>query len=447
MSEYINYLIQSGITMTILYGIYWMFLRKDTFYSANRFYLVSALLLSSIFPLFKISVSGANAVFDIQMLEPVIITPGIVAEGLQSKLSLGDSLLLGYMLITSMFFARFSIQLIRLIILMRKYGVTNYQGVKLIVVDNDYMPFSIFNLIVINRNILNTPAFNKIIEHEKAHIRQLHSLDLMILEILSIIQWYNPVLWLYRRSIISTHEYLADASVLSLGYKTTEYQELLLNQTLGVQFISISNSLNHSLIKKRFIMMTKERSKKINLLKMVFVIPAAIVLSLIFSLTFTDNVLAQSNSQDNKMEMKESKDLMAQNSQQQDEPVFTVVEEMPTYPGGKEAMYKYLSTNIKYPEEARKNGISGIVYITYVVEKSGKITNIRVLRGVNEELDKEAVRVVSEMPDWKPGKEKGKPVRVQFNLPISYRLDGDDKKGEEKKGSPREYQDVKKIDK
>lgn len=102
--------------------------------------------------------------------------------------------------------------------------------------------------------------------------------------------------------------------------------------------------------------------------------------------------------------------------------IFTVVEEQPGYPGGDEARIKYLQENIKYPEEAKELGVQGKVFVTFVVEVDGSITDVRVLRGIGAGCDEEAIRVVRNMPKWVPGKQRGVPVRVQFNLPIKFTL-------------------------
>lgn len=102
--------------------------------------------------------------------------------------------------------------------------------------------------------------------------------------------------------------------------------------------------------------------------------------------------------------------------------IFTVVEEQPGYPGGEEARISFLQQNIKYPEEAKELGIQGRVFVTFVVEVDGSITDVRVLRGIGGGCDEEAVRVVRAMPKWVPGKQRGVPVRVQFNLPIKFTL-------------------------
>jgi len=102
--------------------------------------------------------------------------------------------------------------------------------------------------------------------------------------------------------------------------------------------------------------------------------------------------------------------------------IFTVVEEQPTYPGGDEARIKFLQENIKYPEEAKELGVQGKVFVTFVVEVDGSITDVRVLRGIGAGCDEEAIRVVKSMPKWQPGKQRGQAVRVQFNLPIKFTL-------------------------
>lgn len=106
-----------------------------------------------------------------------------------------------------------------------------------------------------------------------------------------------------------------------------------------------------------------------------------------------------------------------------EETIYSVVETDPEYPGGIDALYKYLVTNAHYPENARQHGIQGTVYITFIIERDGSISNVKVLRSPSDELSAEAVRLVKAMARWKPGKQNGKPVRVQFNLPINFSLD------------------------
>lgn len=105
-----------------------------------------------------------------------------------------------------------------------------------------------------------------------------------------------------------------------------------------------------------------------------------------------------------------------------EEDVFVVVEEDPEFPGGMEALYRYLASNIKYPENAKKERIQGKVYVSFVIEKDGSVSNIKVLRDIGGGCGEEAVRVVKQMPKWKPGRQRGKRVRTQYNLPINFNL-------------------------
>ena len=106
----------------------------------------------------------------------------------------------------------------------------------------------------------------------------------------------------------------------------------------------------------------------------------------------------------------------------EEEQIFTIVEDMPSFPGGEAELFKYLGKSIKYPQMAQDASISGVVYVTFVVGKDGKISDAKVLRGIGGGCDEEALRVVRAMPTWKPGKQRGKPVTVQYNLPIRFTL-------------------------
>jgi beta-lactamase regulating signal transducer with metallopeptidase domain len=150
--------------------------------------------------------------------------------------------------------------LAQLLLLVRKYGVTRSEGLRLVLIHREYSPFSFFNLIFINTKDYQPGQLREIIEHEKVHIRQRHTLDLFLLEFMTILQWFNPFIWMYRHSVKGIHEFLADEGVLLAGHGISEYQQRLLNQAMGIQLNDMTNTFNHSLLKRRFIMMTKKRS-------------------------------------------------------------------------------------------------------------------------------------------------------------------------------------------
>ena len=439
-------MIKSSLSISMLYLIYILFLRKDTFFKTNRFYLVSALLFSLVIPFVDLSRIFNRAELSYTVfLDPVIIT----AEGFQSSVASNPGfyqiLLAIYLTGACIFIIRFIYQIGQLIILVRRYGVSKKSGMRIVFTDKNFSPFSFFNLIFLNRTDLESVDTKKILEHERVHVRQWHSADLLLLEILTIIQWFNPFVWLYRHSIKTLHEFLADEGVLYSGVDVNVYSALLFEQSTGIQINDLTNNFSKSLLKRRFVMMNTKKTTQFARLKLLFALPLAVSFMLLIS--FSPDIVAQETKtppppQAERLITEPTPDappppptiitIVEEPQDDKKDPIFTVVEVMPEYPGGNKAMYAYMGENIKYPQKAREDGISGTVFITFVVEKDGTVSHVKKLRGVEESLDKEAMRVIKAMPKWKPGRQKGKAVRVQYNLPIKFVLDKDkeDKKEE-----------------
>lgn len=125
---------------------------------------------------------------------------------------------------------------------------------------------------------------------------------------------------------------------------------------------------------------------------------------------------------DDDTEMEEYVPIVEEEEELVEEEIFLVVEEMPSFPGGEQEMYRYIGKNIEYPRMAKESGISGRVFVTFVVEKNGAVTDVKILRGIGGGCDEEAIRVIKSMPTWKAGKQRGKPVRVQYRMPIKFTL-------------------------
>jgi len=447
MNNLVYILLQSSLCIATLYLVYFSFLRKDTFFKTNRFYLISALLMSAIIPFIDFSfLLPAREQVYLVLLDPLIITP----EGIQASMDVHSNiyqpLLAVYLTGVTIFLIRFIYQLIQIVLLSQRFGISEHEGTRFVFTDKNYSPFSFFNLVFLNRNDLDSYEAKKIIAHERVHISQWHSLDLILLALITIIQWFNPFIWLYRHAVKTLHEYLADEGVLHSGVDAKVYSALLFSQSTGIQINDLTNNFSKSLLKRRFIMMTKERTTKFARLKLFFAFPLALSLMLVIS--FSTDVMAQ---QDEKASPPPPNEVSSPDKTPGDPPakpevtiikvvepldqkkpdsIFAVVEVMPKYPGGLDAMYKFLGENIKYPQKAREEGISGTVYIQFIVEKDGQTSGFKLLRGAEESLDNEALRVLKMMPKWEPGKQKGKPVRVQYNLPVKFALD--EEKAEEK---------------
>jgi TonB family protein len=437
MNNMITYLVQSAVTLMVLYTIYWLFLKNDTFFHINRFYLLLTLLLSLTIPLFDIRIFTNSPVSTmVILLDPVIITPEKLEKVRSGHLSWFEIAGIIYFTGVAIFTIRLMIQLIQLAMIVRRNKITHQEGMNIVFVDRGYSPFSFFNMVFIRKEYYIDGKLTPVLTHEKVHIRQYHTFDLLLLEIVTIVQWFNPFVWFLGRSMKGIHEFLADAGVLKEGFLKNEYQTLILNEAMGLQVNNLTNNFNVSLIKNRIIMMTKSRSGSWAVSKLLITLPAILCLGLLFSAGSPGNAFAQDKP---KEESKSGESKAITNPQAQDnktkttapastekiafkEPVYTVVEKQPAYPGGDEARIAFLGQNIRYPEQAKKNGVQGKVFVTFVVETDGSISNVKVLRGIGGGCDEEAVRVIKMMPKWSPGLQEGKAVRVQFNLPIKFTL-------------------------
>jgi TonB family protein len=462
MNQLFQYLLQSSACLAALYLVYWLFLRRETFFVLNRFYLVAAALLSLIIPLIRPDLAQIGAARSVIIyLDPVIITPERISHAtsyLHSGIQAGWII---YFTGVTIFLVRFLFQLFQLMLIVRRHKITRKAGINLVFMDRGYAPFSFFNYIFFHPRE-DDPGSESILRHEEIHVMQRHSVDLIIMELLVIVQWFNPFAWFINHSVKTVHEFLADEGAIRNGCARKEYQELLLKHVQGIQVNTISNNFNFSLLKTRFIMMTRSRSSVWAKGKFFFALPAFMAVLFIFSSASFSRIVAQSAQstdktqaqpapagQDQKSSTKSSEsNKSAQQSKSEGkyvapvsemtttstgEPCYTVVEKQPSFVGGQEGLVKFLQENIQYPEVAKKNGVQGKVYVTFVIKADGSVADVKILRGVGAGCDEEAFRVVKMMPKWNPGLQKGKPVNVAYNLPIMFKLDNKSKTEEKKK--------------
>ena len=263
----------------------------------------------------------------------------------------------------------------------------------------------------------------EIVRHEMSHIAHHHSADILFVELMMIIQWFNPFIYLYKRELQSIHEYMADRDVVATGIDKQNYMMLILQQCTAVDFSNMSNNFSFLLTKKRIKMITQSKKAKGVVIKALLTLP-------LFALLLFAN--CKSNGNDKSAEKKaveatETVETQAVETVVTDNSeVYGAVEVMPEYPGGTTAMFDFIQKNLKYPESAKDKGLEGRVFIGFVVEKDGSLSSFQVLRGVCDEIDAEAVRVLKMMPKWKPGMNEGEPVRVQYTMPFKFQLTGNE---------------------
>ena len=437
MNDLLFYLLESGLGLAVFYGVYQIFLANGTNHHFNRIYLIVTALFSFLFPFFQV---GIPMITDKQssfvvVLDAVTVTSVSLQSAIVDHQITFQAVALIYFAGVFLFLMRLFVQLLQLRRLFKKSHIIRRNNLTIVLVDRGYAPFSFFNLIFVPRGKINRENADEIIAHEQIHITQIHSFDRMLFEVMTIIQWFNPVIWLYKESVKTVHEYLADEGVIAGGFDIIGYQKLLFGLSFENNINALTNKFNHSLIKKRIKMMTKNKTNFKTRLKLMIALPVTLLLGLSLIVLPMLQSCRQDVQQDNSVKQQEltadqqqanneSKTQITENEEQPatDDEIYTIADVMPEFPGGQKAMRKYLMTAITYPEKAKKAKIEGKVYVSFVVEKDGSISNVELLRGFDKECDEAAMKAVKEMPKWKPGLKQDQPVRIRFNMPVLFKL-------------------------
>ena len=455
MGLFFVYILKSSVCLAVFYLFYRLLLARDTFHRFNRFALLGILLLSCLLPLVEVSVRQETEVHQTMLtLEQLLMMAdamnatetGITAEA--ATVTWIQVALLVYLAGIIFFALRNACSLVRLLMLLKagkKESVGNYlpgrkERVTLIVHNCDIAPFSWMGYIVIPRKDLEENG-REILIHELAHIHNRHSWDLLVADVCIFFQWFNPASWLLKQELQNIHEFEADETVIKEGVDAKQYQLLLIKKAVGTRLYSMANSFNHS---KRLTMMLKEKPRPWARLKYLYVLPvAAIAVTTFARPEVSDKVEEISSVKVNDLAaIVETKVVESVGDttkpadvkyvptevrkQLKGTPVFELVEEMPEFPGGgMSALMGYLKDNMRYPASAKEKGTQGRVTVQFVVDKDGSIKEPKLLRSVDKDMDAEALRLISNMPKWKPGRQKGQPVAVKYTVPVMFSLDDD----------------------
>ena len=470
------YILKSSFCLAVFYLFYRLLLSRETFHRFNRIALLGILLLSCLLPFVEVSVRRPVEMYQTMMtweqwllLADLAGTETHAVQVQENVVTWIQGLLLVYLFGILFFMLRNIYSLFGLLVLLKSgrrekvsdYVVTVVKAV-LIVHERGILPFSWMRYIVISQKDLHENG-REILTHELAHIRNRHSWDLFAADICIFFQWFNPAAWLLKQELQNIHEYEADETVINEGVDARQYQLLLIKKAVGTRLYSMANSFNHSKLKKRITMMLKEKSSPWARLKYLYVLPVAAIAVTAFArpevsetveeisavkvndlTAIVETKVAESSGQllpvqsvpkdsvnrKSKVAVQQMDELVvvgyaSKDSVKDREPVFNVVEQMPSFPGGMEALMQYLAKNMRYPVEAQKNKVQGRVVVGFIVSKDGDIKKAHILRGVDPELDAEAIRVIESMPRWMPGMQRGKAVAVSYTLPVMFRLTED----------------------
>lgn len=434
MGTFLVYILKSAACLTVFYLFYKLLMSRDTFHRFNRFALLGLLVLSSLLPLVEASVNSPAAVQETMLtLEQLLLLADIQPEGESMAAATPSATvlwlraaLLVYLTGIVFFIVRNLCSLARLGRLIRqgkREALDSYlpdrkeKNVRLVVHDHDIAPFSWMHWIVIARKDLEENG-REILIHELAHIRNRHSWDLLLADLCIFVQWFNPAAWLLKQELQNIHEYEADETVLREGVNARNYQMLLIKKAVGTRLYSMANSFNHSSLKKRITMMLKEKSNPWARAKYLYILPLAALAVTAFARPEVSAVADEISAV--KVIAPAVHDSIQPNVQPAVAAPSSALDQMPEFPGGMEALNTYLRNNIRYPQEAQKAGIQGRVIIQFIVSKDGSITDAEVVESVDPQLDAEGLRLIKNMPRWKPGMRKGQAIRVKQTLPIRF---------------------------
>lgn len=409
MSPELVYLLKVNLAIALFYVFYRLLFYKDTFFRLRRILLLLLFGIAFLYPFFTMPewvreqepLAEAVTLYTAILPEEVQLITSVEEKAEWDKLSLQD-MWYGYIGILLLLMIRFFVQLISILHLsIFRCKKIEIQGIAVRVPDRPVDPFSFFNLIFIYPQNQTSGELEEILVHERTHARQFHSVDAVISELLSIICWFNPFVWLLKREVRHNLEYLADNTVIQAGYDSRSYQYHLLGAVCGRGRYSLYNNFNITHLKKRINMMNKKRSKDIGRAKCLFFIPLAGTLMLLSNIEATARVADTFAEKMTSITADEKLDVQRNVKVTDGDSIHLLVDK----------------------NSAIKNGIQGDVLYSFFIDKDRKVTDVNIAKKVDPFLDAEAIRVVSTMSNWISAEKDNKKVKVKRNIAIRFRLD------------------------
>lgn len=364
------YFFWSSILLTIFYFFYLVLLKRETFFLLNRIYLLSALCLSLLLPLMDLST--------------LIAVPKV--ELMVSKLSIIDSrklvIVAGQEFNWLSFIYWIGVAFTTGLLLIKLFGVKRQ-----IQLQERGSAFSFWRTKVIDQELDNFAAIDA---HETVHVKQFHTLDILLIELIGVFFWFNPIIYYYRNSLKLIHEYLADEHAANFAVSKKQYAVVLFLQNFKAGSALTNTFSNHSFLEARINMLQRKKSKVYTLWKYALCMPLIVLMTMMCSFHTSGFDSYGTNK----------------------------IDQPASFPGGFEAFSKYLI------KTARKvSDKEGRVMVSFVVETNGEITNEKVENSLNEASDKEALRAIKLSPKWEPALQSGKKVRSAYQIGVNFQSD------------------------
>ena len=426
----IAYLITTGLLLSVFYAFFMLLMRKTTFFTFNRFALLAGSLLCLALPLVHWDFSGTA----VSNVIPTLTLPQAVVSAEGGTLNAADKGISWLGVVSGIYFLGAFVVLIMNILsviqtsrMIASGEHIQKEGFKVTIVDAPVASFSFLGHIVIGRE--DFTANPVILTHEMSHVRKHHSVDVLLFSVVTVLHWFNPLVWLARAELKMLHEYEADESVINQGVNAADYQLLLVRKAVGEHRFRLANGFNHTKLSNRITMMMSEKTNGWIRLSYVACVPLLACMLCFCTSNKQTPEMTERTEDALDAEPQDINEVVAigftdSTTAEEDEPVpFRSAEVKPMFQGGDANNFsKWINEHLIYPQDAKDAGKQGRVVLQFTVNKVGRMENIRVLRGCYQSLDEEALRVVKASPEWKPGMMDGKAVSVTYTFPIVFKL-------------------------
>ncbi len=412
MTPFLLYLVRASLYLAIFYAFYLLVMRRTSLFRFNRIVLLLGTVFCHLLPLLRLR---------------TVIVPESVSVGLPTLVAgepAGTSAP-PFPWLTVLYLAGMSAvaglclaSAWRTLRIIRRGTPQPCEGCRLTLLDRDVPSFSWGRQVVMSRS--DYEKYPAILGHELQHIRCRHSLDVLLMTAVNAMHWFNPLAWVARAELRLLHEYEADEGLIRQGIDATSYQLLLVRKAVGEQRFSLANGFNHAKLKQRIAMMHKNPTSGWMRLAYVALLPF-LAGTMFLCNPARAEIRPAASPADTPAEV-----LMPAATTVAD-PTVQLPERAPKFQGGDaEAFANWVRDHMVYPKKAHEDGIQGRVMVQYAIDTDGTVCDVKVMRGVHELLDAEAVRVVSSSPKWEPAIQDGKPVKITFMIPLVFKLNGDD---------------------
>ena len=434
--DFLLYDAKVAVALLVFYLFYRFLLKKETFHRFNRVVLVGTAMLSFLLPLCIITIHKPVEM-DPVAPEPVVVAAELTAPepvpfveptlpwwpvALTILFWVGVAFVLGRVIVSLLSIIR---------IIRQGEPVVEEDGCQIIVTDRDIDPFSWMKYIVLSRKDWEAPHAS-ILTHEKAHIAFGHSTEVLLVDVLTALQWFNPAIWMLRADLKELHEYEADDAVLRAGADLKEYQYLLIRKAVSKSGYSVANSFNHSILKNRITMMSKSKSPLSRGLRVLWLLP--LVCLAIGLQARTVYVPVDKDSEKNVSDEKPRGYLSEivvigyAGREATPRPKSLETDEWPAVKNPdcdteavcRENFSWWLNARLIYPDEAKTD--EGTVLAKFTVGTDGKVKDIGILWSVSEQLDRIVAQQIAKSPDWTPAMKDGKPVEMTFIQPVVFKV-------------------------